>query len=160
MLLIVLALLVLVPLAEVWVIVQVGSSVGIITTAALLVGVSVMGTALAKHEGLRVFRSFMSAVDKGEMPSRDIVAGACLLVSGLLFLVPGFVTDVFGIVLLLPPVRAGLAHFILRRRGVRSKTRVVRATYSGPIVDVASVINDNVNRPSLGCPSADANGHD
>ena len=160
MLLVLLALLVLVPLAEVWVIVQVGSSLGIVTTVALLVGVSVMGTALAKYEGVRVFRSFMSAIDKGEMPSRDIVAGACLLVSGVLFLIPGFVTDVLGIVLLLPPVRAGLAHFILRRRGVRSKTRVVRATYSGPIVDVTSVVNENVNRPSLGRPSADANGDD
>ena len=136
MLLIVLALLVLVPVAEVWVIVQVGSSLGIVSTVALLIGVSVLGTALAKYEGVRVFRSFMTAIDQGEMPSRDIIAGACLLVSGLLFLVPGFVTDVLGILLLLPPVRGGLARFALRRRGRRSKVRVVRATYSGSIIDV------------------------
>ncbi|MBM3638545.1 MAG: FxsA family protein [Actinobacteria bacterium] len=146
MLLVLLALLVLVPLAEVWVIVQVGSSLGIVTTVALLIGVSVFGTALAKHEGVRVFRSFMTAIDKGEMPSRDIIAGACLLLSGLLFLVPGFVTDVLGILLLLPPVRGGLARFVLRRRSGRSNVRVVRATYSGPIVDV-EVTSD---RPSLG----------
>jgi len=145
-LLVLLALLVLVPLAEVWVIVQVGSSLGIVTTVALLIGVSVFGTALAKHEGVRVFRSFMTAIDKGEMPSRDIIAGACLLLSGLLFLVPGFVTDVLGILLLLPPVRGGLARFVLRRRSGRSNVRVVRATYSGPIVDV-EVTSD---RPSLG----------
>lgn len=144
--LVLLALLVLVPLAEVWVIVQVGSSLGIVTTVALLIGVSVFGTALAKYEGVRVFRSFMSAIDKGEMPSRDIIAGACLLVSGLLFLVPGFVTDVLGILLLLPPVRGGLARFVLRRRSGRSNVRVVRATYSGPIVDV-EVTSD---RTSLG----------
>lgn len=144
--LVLLALLVLVPLAEVWVIVQVGSSLGIVTTVALLIGVSVFGTALAKHEGVRVFRSFMTAIDKGEMPSRDIIAGACLLLSGLLFLVPGFVTDVLGILLLLPPVRGGLARFVLRRRSGRSNVRVVRATYSGPIVDV-EVTSD---RPSLG----------
>lgn len=146
MLLVLLALLVLVPLAEVWVIMQVGSSLGIVTTVALLIGVSVFGTALAKHEGVRVFRSFMTAIDKGEMPSRDIIAGACLLLSGLLFLVPGFVTDVLGILLLLPPVRGGLARFVLRRRSGRSNVRVVRATYSGPIVDV-EVTSD---RPSLG----------
>ena len=156
MLLVFLALIVLVPLAEVWVIVQVGSSLGIVTTLALLIGVSVMGTALTKYEGLRVFRSFMSAVDTGEMPSRDIVAGACLLVSGLLFLVPGFVTDVLGIVLLLPPVRAGLAHLILRRRSSRSNVRVVRATYSRPVVDV-DVTSD---RPSLGQTIRDENGDD
>ena len=144
--LIVLALLVLVPLAEVWVIVQVGSSVGIVKTVALLIGVSVFGTALARYEGVRVFRSFMAAIDKGEMPSRDIIAGACLLVSGLLFLVPGFVTDVLGILLLLPPVRGGLARLVLRRRGRRSNVRVVRATYSGPIVDV----DVTPGRPSLG----------
>lgn len=125
---------------------QVGSSLGIVTTVALLIGVSVFGTALAKHEGVRVFRSFMTAIDKGEMPSRDIIAGACLLLSGLLFLVPGFVTDVLGILLLLPPVRGGLARFVLRRRSGRSNVRVVRATYSGPIVDV-EVTSD---RPSLG----------
>ena len=147
--LVLLALLVLVPLAEVWVIVQVGSSLGIVTTVALLIGVSVFGTALAKYEGVRVFRSFMAAIDKGEMPSRDIIAGACLLVSGLLFLVPGFVTDVLGILLLLPPVRGGLARFVLRRRSGRSNVRVVRATYSGPIVDV-EVASD---RPSLGSPT-------
>ena len=147
--LVLLALLVLVPLAEVWVIVQVGSSLGIVTTVALLIGVSVFGTALAKYEGVRVFRSFMAAIDKGEMPSRDIIAGACLLVSGLLFLVPGFVTDVLGILLLLPPVRGGLARFVLRRRSGRSNVRVVRATYSGPIVDV-EVTSD---RPSLGSPT-------
>jgi len=146
LLLVLLALLVLVPLAEVWVIMQVGSSLGIVTTVALLIGVSVFGTALAKHEGVRVFRSFMTAIDKGEMPSRDIIAGACLLLSGLLFLVPGFVTDVLGILLLLPPVRGGLARFVLRRRSGRSNVRVVRATYSGPIVDV-EVTSD---RPSLG----------
>ena len=94
------------------------------------------------------------------MPAGYSVAGACVLVTGLLFLVPGVVTDVLGIVLLLPPVREGLAHYILRRRGARSKTRFVRATYSGPIVDVTSVINENVNRPSLGRPSTDANGDD
>jgi len=146
LLLVLLALLVLVPLAEVWVIVQVGTSLGIVTTVALLIGVSVFGTALSKYEGVRVFRSFMSAIDRGEMPSRDIIAGACLLVSGLLFLVPGFVTDVLGILLLLPPVRGGLARFVLRRRSGRSNVRVVRATYSGPIVDV-EVTSD---RPSLG----------
>jgi len=151
LLLVLLALLVLVPLAEVWVIVQVGSSVGIVTTVALLIGVSVFGTALAKYEGVRVFRSFMAAIDKGEMPSREIIAGACLLVSGLLFLVPGFVTDVLGILLLVPPVRGGLARFVLRRRGGRSNVRVVRATYPGPIVDV-EVTRD---RPSLGSSAHD-----
>ena len=77
---------------------------------------------------------------------RDIIAGACLLVSGLLFLVPGFVTDVLGILLLLPPVRGGLARLVLRHRGRRSNVRVVRATYSGPIVDV----DVTPGRPSLG----------
>jgi len=123
---------VVVPLAELWVILRVGEQFGLVPTIASLVVVSALGTALVKREGTRVWRDFTAAVARGEEPSRQIIQGACLLVAGVLLLSPGFVTDIVGIVLLLPPTRAVVASVVSRR--VHSGVTVVTSTRSGPIV--------------------------
>lgn len=123
---------VLVPIAELWVILRVGAELGILPTIASLIIISAAGTALVKHEGLKVWRELTGAITRGEEPSRQIVHGACLLASGVLLLSPGFVTDIVGIVLMLPPVRSLVAAGVARR--VRSGVTVVNSTRSGPIV--------------------------
>ena len=133
MFLLIVSLLVVAPLVELWFIVQVGREVGLIPTIALLIVVSAVGTTLVKREGLRVWREFMSAVRAGREPTSEIVQGACILAAGVLMLAPGFISDVVGILLLLPPVRALVVRVAVRRS--RSGTTVIRATYSGPRVD-------------------------
>lgn len=133
MFVLVITAIVVVPLAELWVILRVGRQVGIVPTIASLIVISALGTALVKREGVKVWRDLVSSVSRGEEPSRQIVHGACLLVAGVFLLSPGFVTDVFGIVLLLPPVRA-LVEVTVTRRARRIVT-VVTSTRSGPIVD-------------------------
>lgn len=123
---------VLVPVAELWLILRVGREVGVLPTIASLVVVSAIGTALVKREGVKVWRDLTAAVARGEEPSRQIVHGACLLAAGVFLLSPGFVTDVVGIVLLLPPVRSLVVAGVSRR--VRSGVTVVTSTRSGPIV--------------------------
>lgn len=133
MFLLLVSLLVVVPLVELWVIVEVGVRIGFIPTIALLIVVSLVGTSLVRREGMRVWRDFMGAIRSGEEPTREIVHGACVLAAGVLLLAPGFLSDIVGIVLLLPPMRAVVARVALRR--AHGTTTVIRATYSGPTVD-------------------------
>lgn len=108
-------LFVLVPLAEIAVIIQVGSYVGIVETIGLLLLISLVGAWLVKHEGLGVLRRVRSQLDAGRVPAAELVDGMLVLFAGALLLTPGFLTDTLGLALLLPPVRAG-ARAVLRRR--------------------------------------------
>jgi len=132
------AVFLLTPVIEIYVIVKVGESIGYIPTFGLLIAISVLGTSLIKREGLRVLRAFSEQVNKGEMPSQQIVEGISILIAGALLLAPGFVTDAIGLLLLLPPVRALAIKLVMRR--TTQKVTVIRATYDGPIVEVRGQI--------------------
>ena len=108
-----LLLFVVVPLVELYVIIQVGQEIGALSTIVLLLVISVVGAWLAKREGLGVFRRIKAQVDAGKVPGAELVDAFLILLAGALLLTPGFVTDVLGIALLLPPTRA------LIRRAVR-----------------------------------------
>jgi len=127
------------PLLELYVLIQVGSSIGILWTIAALIGVSVVGTWLAKREGFRILKSFVETSKRGEIPSREMVHGVCVVTAGLLLIIPGFIGDVLGILLLLPPIRAGITALVLRRS--TSRTTVITATYSGPIVEATGELS-------------------
>lgn len=126
------------PLAEIYALVKIGGWLGVLPTIVLLFVVSAAGAWLVKHEGLRVWRRMQEQVAAGKMPSNEILDGVCLLLAGVLLLVPGFVTDAVGLLLLLPPFRLVLRRVLQRRSG--KKIRVV-ATYSGRIVDNGQVID-------------------
>lgn len=149
-LLIVLLIFVVAPLLELYVLIQVGSQIGVLWTIAALLAVSVIGTWLAKREGFRVFRSFIETSRRGEVPSREMAHGVCVLVAGVLLIVPGFIGDVLGILLLLPPTRAVIVSIVLRR--TETRTTVITATYSGPIVETTGELS---SPDSTGPSSAD-----
>lgn len=123
-------LLVVAPLVELYVIVQVSGAIGFLSTIALLVVIAAIGAALVKAEGLRVWRRFQEQVDAGQVPEREIVDGVLILVGGALMLAPGFVSDVIALLLVVPFTRAVFRSLLLRRRG-STRVRVVRATYGG-----------------------------
>lgn len=108
-------LFVVVPIAELAVIVQVGHHIGYVDTLGLLLLVSIAGGWLVRREGLGVLRRARRQLDAGTVPGREIVDGVLVLAAGALLLTPGFITDCVGILLLLPPVRAGLRQVALRR---------------------------------------------
>lgn len=111
----VLALLFLVvPLVELAVIIQVGQWLGVADTIAVLVLVSVAGAWLAKREGLAVLRRIRQQLDQQRMPAAELLDGALILFAGVLLLTPGFLTDVLGLLVLLPPVRAALRRAVRR----------------------------------------------
>jgi UPF0716 protein FxsA len=112
-----------VPLAELAVIIQVGEAIGVWWTIALLLADSILGSWLMRHQGRSAWRRFNLAVQEARVPTREVLDGALVIFGGALLLTPGFITDVFGLVLLIPPTRA-LVRGVLARRLAR---RVVAA---------------------------------
>ena len=128
--LVVLLLIIGVPIAELYVFVQMSHAVGFFASLAVLAAVSVVGGWIVRRQGLRVWRRSNEQVRQGSVPSNEIVDGALLLLAGALLLTPGFITDALGILLLLPPVRLAVRAFVNRRARRR---RIATATYSGPL---------------------------
>ena len=114
-------LFVFVPIVELAVIIQVGQAIGVVETLLLMVLVSIAGAWLVKREGIGVWRRAQRQLDTGVMPGRELVDGVLIMVAGALLLLPGFVSDCLGILLLLPPVRALVRAVVIRRL----RTRVV-----------------------------------
>ena len=108
-----------VPLAELYVLIQVGQVIGVLDTLGLLLLISIVGAWLAKREGIGVLRRMQAQINAGRVPGIELVDGFLILVAGAFMLTPGFLTDIVAILLLLPPVRAGvrraLRHRIARR---------------------------------------------
>ena len=110
---------VVVPLVEIWAILQVGRLVGPWWTIALLVLDSLVGAWLIRREGGRAWRALREALQGGRMPAREIADGALILVGGTLMLSPGFVLDLAGILLILPftrPVARRMLTSVVERR--------------------------------------------
>ncbi len=118
----------LVPLAELYVIIQVGQAFGAVNTIGLLILVSVVGAWLAKREGMGVWRRFQRQVESGAVPGREIADGVMILFAAALLMTPGFLTDMLAISLLMPPVRAAVRAVVLRRAARRAGiVRIYRA---------------------------------
>jgi UPF0716 protein FxsA len=113
--LLLLALFVLVPLVEIYVIIQVGQAIGALWTIALLVADSILGAVLMKSQGRRAWRRFQVALAEGRVPAREVLDGALVIFGGAFLLTPGFVTDIFGALFLLPPTRAIIRRMLARR---------------------------------------------
>ncbi|HVY97287.1 MAG TPA: FxsA family protein [Solirubrobacterales bacterium] len=107
-------LFIVVPIVEIYVIIQVGELIGAWPTVALLLADALLGSFLLKHQGRSAWRRFNEALAQRRFPGKEVVDGALILVGGTLLLAPGFITDIVGIVLLIPPTRA-LVRGLLRR---------------------------------------------
>lgn len=110
---------VVVPLVEIYVIIQVGQVIGAWWTIVLLIADSVLGSWLVKREGSRTFQALRVALQEGRMPHRELADGMLVLIGGVLMVSPGFVLDVLGILAILPftrPLaRRTLAGFVGRK---------------------------------------------
>jgi UPF0716 protein FxsA len=102
------------PLLEIYVIVRVGEEIGAIPTILLLVASSMIGVRLVRAQGRAVLRNFRAAIQAGRPPAREALDGALVFVGGALLIAPGFITDVIGLVLLIPPTRAIVRRLIVR----------------------------------------------
>jgi len=113
---------VVVPIAELYVLIQVGQLIGVLPTIVLLLVDSVVGAWLLRREGTKAWQAFRRALDEKRLPAREVADGALVIFGGALLLTPGFLTDVLGLLCILPPTRAGLrgvlTALVARRLGV------------------------------------------
>lgn len=140
--------------AEIAVFDLVGHLIGGLATFGLVVVSMLIGIALVKHEGARSWRTLRAAVARGRSPDTAIVDGALVLFGGALMVAPGFITDVLGLALLVPPVRrlvrAPLIGLLMRRVGLAGRTRRVRSRRGSarPYVDQPTSAGADARMPS------------
>jgi UPF0716 protein FxsA len=109
------ALSIVVGVVEISVIIQVGQWIGFLNTVGLLLLVSLLGAWLVKRQGLGVVARIREQRSAGRLPAAEVFDGALILVAGVLLVIPGFVTDALGLLLLVPPIRAVARRFLARR---------------------------------------------
>jgi UPF0716 protein FxsA len=107
-------LFIVVPIVELWLIIEIGGLIGVLPTIALLLADALLGSLLLRHQGRGAWRRFNAALAERRFPGREVADGALIVAGGTLLLTPGFITDVFGLLLLVPPTRA-IARRLLRR---------------------------------------------
>jgi UPF0716 protein FxsA len=108
-------LFIVVPIAELYVIIQVGQAIGVLPTVAILLADSLLGSWLLRQQGRAAWRRFNAALQGGRAPARETIDGALVLMGGALLLTPGFLSDILGLALLLPPTRAVIVRVLARR---------------------------------------------
>lgn len=109
------ALFVLLPLAELVILIQVGRAIGLLWTLALVIATGFLGATLARRQGLQAWRAIQAELNQGRMPGGTLVDGLLILIGGIVLLTPGILTDLAGFGLLLPTTRNAL------KRALRSR---------------------------------------
>src|SRR4051812_20732559 len=115
MLPVLLVLFIVVPLVELYVIIQVGQAIGVVPTLLLLLADSVLGSMLMRAQSRSSCARFQLALAESRVPTREVFDGVLVIFGGALLLTPGFVTDIFGFALLVPPTRAAIRGLLVRR---------------------------------------------
>src|SRR5256885_9473902 len=151
-------LLVVVPVAEFSALVWVAHQIGILPMLVLLFAVSIFGAALAKRVGLEVWRRFRATLAAGDIPSGEVFDGALVLLAAGILLVPGFITDVIGLLLLVPAVRS-LVKWMFWRRMRRSLIAATEGLGTGrptPIrVQAVRVVDPRIDPGEPRAPSSE-----
>jgi UPF0716 protein FxsA len=138
----VLLFLILWPVAELFVAIKVAEAIGVLLTVVLLIASWPLGVSLLRAEGRVAWRRLSAAVAAGRPPAREVLNGALVVVGGVLLIVPGFITDVFGLLLLLPPTRRLARAAIMRNLGSRLVVRASRFGGRPASYDVDSTATD------------------
>ena len=106
-------LFIVVPILELWLIIEIGGAIGIVPTLALLLADALLGSLMLRHQGRGAWQRFNKALSERRFPGKEVADGLLIAIGGTLLLTPGFVTDLFGLLLLIPLTRA------IVRRGLR-----------------------------------------
>ena len=118
-------LFIVVPILELYVIIQIGGLIGIVPTLLLLLADALLGSLLLRHQGRGAWQRFNTALAERRFPGREVADGLLIAIGGTLLLAPGFLTDIAGLILLIPPTRAVVRRLL---RGFVSRHFVVTAT--------------------------------
>ncbi len=108
-------LFIIIPIAELALLIQVGQLIGVWWTILLLIADAILGSWLLRAQGRAAWRRFNEALGGGKLPHREVVDGVLIIFGGALLLTPGFITDIFGLLFLIPPTRAVMRRLLVRR---------------------------------------------
>jgi UPF0716 protein FxsA len=136
------------PVAEVFVAIKVAGAIGVLATLLLLIASWPVGTWALRSRGRAAWRRLGEAVTARRPPGREVLDGALVLLGGMLMIVPGFITDAFGALLLLPPTRALMRRVLVRNLQSRIVVRATAFTRGATPYDVDSTATD-VDQPRL-----------
>jgi UPF0716 protein FxsA len=141
------ALFVVVPFLELYIILEVvGPALGAPLTILLLALDSIIGAVLFKSQGRSVWRRFNQTLSEGRVPHREVIDGVLVVFGGAFLITPGFLSDIVGLVLLLPPTRAVVRRVVARRLGRRVVVSRPARSYD---VEGSAREHDDVTRPRL-----------
>jgi UPF0716 protein FxsA len=113
-----------VPIAELYLIYLVGDAIGVLPTLLLLAADSLLGSLLLRSQGRTVWNRFNEALADGRVPRREVMDGVLVIFGGAFLITPGFLTDVLGLILLIPPTRSAVRRIVERRIGRRIQVRM------------------------------------
>ena len=113
--LLLIVLFIVVPIAELALLIQVGQLIGVWWTILLLIADAMLGSWLLRSQGRAAWRRFNQALGGGRIPHREVVDGVLIIFGGALLLTPGFISDIFGLLFLIPPTRAVMRRLLVRR---------------------------------------------
>ncbi len=147
-LLVLLALFIGLPVIEIATFIKVGAQVGAFNTIAFIFLTAFLGVILVRWQGFQALAELRKAMDEGRPPVAEIASGALLLLAGVLLLIPGFVTDGLGFVLLIPPLRKMLARWLVSSMNVKSEVHVRRGP-GGTVIE-AEVVEIEEDPPAIG----------
>ena len=128
-----LLLLIAIPAMEIYLFIKVGSQVGAFNTILLIITTAFFGVIYARHEGFNTLKAGMSQVVKNELPIYEIISGAALAFAALLLILPGFATDILGLLIIFPPTRK----LILKKLSSKQKTNIKKQDFiNGEFEDI------------------------
>jgi UPF0716 protein FxsA len=122
-------LIIVIPAIDIGVLLLSGKTIGVLPTIAFIILTGVLGAYLAKREGLQTIRKAQEQLAYGQLPGESVLDGICILVGATLLLTPGFITDLFGFLLLFPPSRKPFKFLMinsLRKRIEKGNIKIIR----------------------------------
>jgi len=109
-----LILFVIVPLTELYILIEVGKKIGSLTTIGIIIFTGILGAYLVKNQGFMILKKIQNDLNEGIMPGDSLIQGAIILAGGILLLTPGFVTDIVGFIFLIPVSRNVVKKYLLK----------------------------------------------
>jgi UPF0716 protein FxsA len=120
------------PIIEIAVLIYVGSNIGVFPTIGLIILTGLLGMMLLRIQGFAVLSSIRAEIDQGQIPDKSVADAAMIALAGVFLIIPGFISDIIGILLFLPPVRA------LIRSAIGRRVTIVRSS-AGTRADVVDL---------------------
>jgi UPF0716 protein FxsA len=149
------------PILEIFLLIQVGQVIGIWWTLAILVGEALLGAWLMRREGNRAWKALNEAFASGKMPAGELADTALILVGGVLLMMPGFVTDVFGLLFLLPftrPLARKVLAYFLARRMSRLGMSTMYVRRDGTVIEGETVPDPQTDPRTTQAPTQSSSG--